>query len=222
MPKETALTVRDTDGSVRTITGVHFTDAEWADLQKFVLLSQEVAETPLVHEVRHVSISLSYDFTTNTQAHTVTLPPKAEIHALLHVMRPFVLTGKDEPCSFNRICNILVHRLEDLGVRAAVDGQKDLFSGKEFQQQATLMALSADKSVVMNSEGTFQLWLNAYEYHKDADKQERLADLPLPFEPLRGIFISMMQDRAMAVLNISDFVRFLADSKPEDGRLFQL
>lgn len=64
---------------------------------------------------------------------------------------------------------------------------------------------------VLNSAKTFQLWLNAYEYHKDEDKKAALDELRalLPFEWLRGMFVSMMLDRALAVVNIANFIRFL-------------
>ena len=77
---------------------------------------------------------------------------------------------------------------------------------------------------VLNSEQVFQLWLNAYEYHRDEDKQARMEELHalLPFEWLRAMFLSMMIDRALAVLNIAAFIRFLEQGKPGDTQLFRL
>jgi hypothetical protein len=151
----------------------------------------------------------------------VTLPPKAEIQALLHVMRPFVL--QSEPTAFNKIVNMLKRRIPDDRVRASFDRQKAIFSGEEFQQQMKMTAFTGPGTqAVLNSEATFQLWLNAYEYHRDEDKKAAMEELHalLPFEWLRAMFVSMMMDRALAVLNIANFIRFLETSAPGSGRQF--
>src|SRR5437016_6063380 len=110
MPKEMTLQLQDKNGqAVGAPTHVRFDDAEWNLLRRFLEFSVEVAETPIVRHGRQVSTSLGYDFTTGTMSHTVTLPDKAEIQALLHVMRPFVL--HNEPTAFNRIVNILERRI---------------------------------------------------------------------------------------------------------------
>lgn len=53
---------------------------------------------------------------------------------------------------------------------------------------------------ILNSEGTFLLWLNAHEYRRDEDGRRALEQLHalLPFEWLRGVFVSMMIDRSRA------------------------
>jgi hypothetical protein len=224
MPKEMTLQLQDKDGkAVGAQTHVTFDDAEWDRLKRFLEFSAEVAETPIVREGRRASTSLSCDFTTGVMSHTVALPPKAEIQALLHLMRPFVL--QKEPTAFNRIVNILERRIDDPRVRSSLEQQKQLFSGEEFQQQVKMIASAGPGTdAVLNSEETFQLWLNAYEYHKDEEKKAELEELHalLPFEWLRGMFVSMMLDRALAVINIANFIRFLETSKRGEGRQFRL
>jgi len=94
MPKEMTLQLQDKAGhTAGEPMRVSFDEAEWNLLKRFAEFSAEVAQTPIVCDGRRVASSLSYDFTTGMQSHTVTLPEKAEIQALLHVMRPFVLQG---------------------------------------------------------------------------------------------------------------------------------
>jgi len=110
-------------------------------------------------------------------------------------------------------------------VCASFERQKEIFSGEEFQQQVKMTASAGPGTeAVLNSEATFQLWLNAYEYHRDERKKAAKDELHalLPFEWLRAMFVSMTMDRALAVINIANFIRFLEQSKPGEGRQFRL
>jgi len=42
------------------------------------------------------------------------------------------------------------------------------------------------------------------------------------FEALRAMFVSMMVDRAHAVLGVADFIRFLSEAKPDGSKPFGL
>src|SRR5882672_8505894 len=129
MPKEANLQLQDKDGQPPAApVHVTFDDDEWTVLTRFAEYARDVAETPIMRSSQGVSTSLSVDFTTGTQSHSVTLPPKVEIQALLHVMRPFVL--QSEPTAFNKIVNILKRRIPDERVRASFDRQKAIFSGE--------------------------------------------------------------------------------------------
>jgi hypothetical protein len=224
VPKILTLQLQDKDGNaVGAAQAVSFEDAEWTLLTRFRQFSAEVAETPIMLEGRRVSTSLSFDFTTGAESHAVVVPPKPEIQALLHVMRPFVL--QHEPTAFNRIVNILEKCIPDPRMRAVLERQKELFSGKNFQQQVKMTASSAPGTeAVLNSEETFQLWLNTHEYHRDEDKQAAMEELQalLPFDWLRAMFISMLFDRALAVINIANFIHFLETCQPGAGQKFRL
>ena len=50
----------------------------------------------------------------------------------------------------------------------------------------------------------------------------RVPYFPPPFEWLRAMFISMMMDRALAVVNIANFIHFLETSTPGSGRHFRI
>jgi hypothetical protein len=83
--------------------------------------------------------------------------------------------------------------------------------------------LGGHEFVVLKSDETFLLWLNAFEYHKDEDKQNTVAELHalILFETLRAMFVSMV-DRAHASLGVADFIRFLSEAKPDGSKPFGL
>src|SRR5262245_6501524 len=109
MPKELTLQLQEIDGiPFSDALRVAFDDAEWNQLTRFAEFAAEVAETPVLHHGRGVSLSMNVDFAKGEQSWAVTMPGKVEIQALLHVMRPFVL--QDEPTAFNKIVKILARR----------------------------------------------------------------------------------------------------------------
>ena len=64
----------------------------------------------------------------------------------------------------------------------------------------------------MNTEQVLQNWLNAYEYHRDPQRREKLATVHhelLPLEALRPVFVSMLIDKARAVAAIADIIRLI-------------
>ena len=60
---------------------------------------------------------------------------------------------------------------------------------------------------LINSTETLDLWLNAYEYHRDDEKRvefEALHDGNLPMEYSRALFIHILLDRARAVVDLGN------------------
>jgi hypothetical protein len=62
---------------------------------------------------------------------------------------------------------------------------------------------------IINSTETLDLWLNAYEYHRDDDKRvafEALHDDALPIGFSRALLIDIMLDRARAVIELGNAI----------------
>ena len=122
--------------------------------------------------------------------------------ALLSLMRPFVL--KKEATHFGRVVNILRWRLDHPAFRTYLDRQKTIFAGK--RQQA--MKLFSNGTVI-NSTETLDLWLNGFEYHRDAEKRtqfEALQGEALPVEVSLNLLVGIVLDRARAVLDIGNAI----------------
>ena len=131
--------------------------------------------TRLAQDRPSVSFSFNYDadlgFTT-----TGTLPPDDDVVALLHRLRPLVLTS--EQTEFFRVCKIIDRRVRHESIQAELERCRDLFSGKRFQSLVKISVTSpAGDAIVLNSEATLQKWLKAYEYHRDDEKRQHLEDL---------------------------------------------
>lgn len=135
------------------------------------------------------------------------LPSNDTIAALLHRVRPFVL--QKEPASFFKVRNILAKHVDNVGFRLLLDQTRDLFSGKDFQNQLRITTTTLSFTDVLNSEESFQTWVNGFEYHQDREKQLHLQQLcgVLPFDAARMIFVSMLIDKLKAILELATIIR---------------
>jgi hypothetical protein len=134
------------------------------------------------------------------------MPPDDDVAAFLHRLRPFVLN--DERSNFYRVCNVLGRAIAHRGVTAMLQRQRDEFSGRVFQSQ---IQISSNRTVI-NSEEVLQNWLNAYEYHRDADRREELAQIhhdQFPLEAMRPVLFSMLIDKTRAIAAVADVVRMI-------------
>lgn len=118
---------------------------------------------------------------------------------LLHHLRPFVLN--DEPYSFFRVRNIVAQSTTGSFTAEYLKRVKHNFSGKSMQSQFTV----SDGDGIVNSEATLVRWLNAFEYHRDAQKaaefEARLT--PLPMGITRPLFFMLLAQKAYAVLQLA-------------------
>jgi hypothetical protein len=178
-----------------------FAADEWRILEAFSNYAAELSRTALVStdpgELR-LSISASDAGVTSE----VAMPDPDYYRALLHLMRPFVL--QKEATHFGKIINILLLRLDHPAFRTYLDRQKAIFAGQ--RQQA--MKLFSNGTVI-NSIETLDLWLNGFEYHRDADKRtqfEALQSQTLPVEVSLNLLAGIVLDRVRAVLDIGNAI----------------
>lgn len=119
--------------------------------------------------------------------------------ALLHHLRPFVLN--DEPYSFFRVRNIVAQSTTGAFTADYLKRVKHNFSGKSMQSQFTL----SDGDGIVNSEATLVRWLNAFEYHRNAQNAAELEArlTPLPMGVTRPLFFMLLAQKAHAVLQLA-------------------
>jgi hypothetical protein len=137
--------------------------------------------------------------------------PDVEIRELLHVMRPILL--KDEATNFSRVANIVARRLDHPVIRQHIDDWKAAFGQKA--SQAVYQLTSGD--LLLNSDEALDLWLNAFEYHRDKDKQQKLGKQlgEMPVEAAKPLFVAGLIDKAHAALSLARLVR--AIERTPDG-----
>jgi len=106
-----------------------------------------------------------------------------------------------EPYSFHKTRNIVARALEGDFAKGWLKQLKRIFGGVHLQSQ---MKVSSGE-VLINSEATLKQWLNAFEYHRNADKAEELEKslAKLPTGISRPIFFMLLPQKA-------DAIRYLA------------
>jgi hypothetical protein len=198
---------------------VSFTGAEWSDLENFVSFSDDLRTTKFVQQGMQSSLTLKYERDKGTQIQ-VKLPSQDELSAFLHRFRPFAL--ERERTYYFRISKLLGRELRHEFFQHQLETYGDMFSCKAIQTQFQLRS----KNVQINSEKILNTWLNAYEYHKDKSKRQLIEDLHkvFPLDASKVIFISLLTQKAMAILNLAEIIRKLlskrinnAESPPSDS-----
>jgi len=177
-----------------------FSDAEWDTMLRFVAYADELKVI-----LRSAGFSINFDLEYTKEAgvrFSSMLPSRERVASLLHHLRPFVLDK--ESTFFPRVCGLL-RRVVPLPLfREMLESILGLFFDRDFQLQ---LILSVNEQVVNSDEGV-RLWLNGFEYHRDAEKRARLEALGgvLPLSGQRAVYVSMMVDKANAVLRLASII----------------
>jgi hypothetical protein len=133
------------------------------------------------------------------------LPPWDEVIVFLHKYRPIGL--QSESTYFYKICNILSKELQHPYFHSMIQQQREVFSGKTLQTQYQIKV----NDIVLNSEKTLYDWLNAYEYHRNKEKQALIDSLNsmLPSDTTKAIFLGLLAEKASAIHDVAVFTRVL-------------
>jgi len=191
MPQQFNLSlINDRTGERQSICG-EFPDNTWDRFIRFEKLAIRLCQTRLIKD----SPELSFAFTatsSNVECRTM-LPPEDDISAFLHLMRPFVL--QNEPTYFFQVTSLLGQHLALPRFRDMLKDAKDRYNGERlgFSLEAGGLTVTSPKAL--------EIWLNAFEYHQDPDKQAILLALykVFPREGSRAIFLTSMLDRVQAI-----------------------
>ena len=189
-------TVRVTlaDGSERTVA-LQFEEDEWTRLAQARAEVVRVDLSGIIAGGRwNTQFTLKWEEGKGLSG-TRSGPSDEDVAVVLHRLRPFLL--QNERLNFNAIVNVIKRRGEDDEFRAIMDGLKRQFTGGDNQR---VYALQVNGEMV-NSEAMLQTYLNAIEFHRDPDKQAKIAALQqlLPDDTVRGIMVSLLVDKLHAV-----------------------
>ncbi len=136
---------------------------------------------------------------------TVHLPPEEICDSLMLKLRPFVL--RKERTSFDKICSRIKTIFNTEIIDFMLRVQRDLWNGKHFRS----MVRVDDNFGALNNDKAIMDYLNAFEYHRDKEKQERLK-WPRNFlgdEGLKAFFMIFLLEKAKAIMNIADFCKII-------------
>lgn len=201
-----------------TVVPLSFSAAEFEVLDLFVEQCDSLARSEWVK--RGVQVTLSLRSTGGVLASQWEVPSEEMTAAVLHRMRPFLL--EKERATFLKIAALVKRRIPDPQIRHFLKLLKRRYLGKEFQSTVSIQATGAtaaepDKPITatLNSFEVFLEWLNAYEYHRDPDKRQRLEGLTrmLSHEAARAIFLHMLADAISAVFGLGNLVAMLTGAE---------
>jgi hypothetical protein len=201
MPHEyqLTLTIQDT-GEEISLSGT-FENSDWEVLEAFVQYADELIKTKWVQDGMASRLNIRYDQTSGMEV-TAELPAWDDVIVFLHKFRPLGL--QSESTNFYRVCNVLAREITHPYYRTFFEQQRELYSGKTTQAKFR-MSLN---DVLINSEKMLFDWLNAYEYHRDREKQEFIKSLHqmLPLEASKVIFLGLLADKVQAISNLGEVV----------------
>ncbi len=133
------------------------------------------------------------------------IPSEQDLWPVFHKLRPFQL--QKESTYFPKVCNMLSHHFDSPSLRALFDYWKHLFLSKGFQGAFVLPAGDCQ----LNSEGFFNKFVNAVEYHHDPEKIHDIDKIaqtfPLDFQ--RGMIIPMLHHKLSAISTASKFMMLI-------------
>jgi hypothetical protein len=128
MPRRLQLAWVDQDGTKREFS-LDFTDDEWRIVERFTQFADELESLRCVGDGGlDVSVTMKWDAETEELLMEPVLPPRENVAALVHHLRPFILTG--EQTFFLRIYNVLARQIEQEPIRSALNRVREQFMGK--------------------------------------------------------------------------------------------
>ena len=157
------LILTDTNENI-SLSG-KFEDEDWERFEKFAQYADELLKTKFAQEEMPASLSIRGDNKSGIMTVSTELPPWDNVIVFLHKFRPIGL--ESESTYFHKICSLLTKELAHPYVRSMIKEQREIYSGKGLQSQIQIQS----NEVVLNSEKVLYDWLNAYEYHRNKEKQ---------------------------------------------------
>ena len=176
-------------------------DDEVVTLEEYLACADQLWEL----EIARVGVPASFELKVKDgQIESITseVPPAADIAALLHRLRPFILA--DERTSYSRVSSLLGKRFEYAHFRQLLKEQRQLFDSRNNQE---LVRVTSNGTII-NSEQTLFDWLNAYEYHRDQEKRAKIESLHriIPLEHSMPILLSLIGDKVQAIFQLAALI----------------
>ncbi len=180
---------------------VHFSDEEVLQLKEFYNIVKEIQSEPILSDKFSVSLNIAGSVN-KPMKFDIKLPDSTQLSVLLHKMRPLIL--KQERTYLHKIIGMFAKKIDNTLLREHFKMQSGQFQ-IDSSHQAYHIKIN-DKDLV--TEETFFLWLNAYEYHRDINKIEKLEPIIKAFgkDFFTAIMINILIDKFNAIQKIASFV----------------
>lgn len=187
-------------------THAEFTDIELKVLSSFAEYAHYLGLSSYFKEEKTLKLKITWTEEDGFESES-DVPDDDLISSFLHRLRPFIL--QEEKTYFHKICKILSRRLDNVAIRNKIAEQKKIFDGERIR---SMVVISSNEKII-NSEGHLRKWLNAYEYHRDTDKQKELEELHwlLPHDTYRALFLQMLCEKSDTIFYIQWLIKALRE-----------
>ena len=200
-------------------------DSDWELLVRFRDESLRLKSCKwVVHGLQH-NVKIKWNRTDGMEVVTPGRPDASAFAEALHRLRPFILDR--EPLFYHKAAGVLCRSVDDGNFQGTMRRLADRFSGKDLSDQIKLFSAGIDRSQIppgqsldqmlrqfgssflqLNSPKALDLWLNAFEFHRDQEKRDEFIRRSggEPGELALAVFRSMMAGKAEAVLWLAGLV----------------
>lgn len=202
--KRIRLVAKDLEGKPIEPMDGEFYSGDFAILNRFIEFMSRVRTTALLQRgmpaISNIDVRPESGLTLTCFPYT-----NAELHELLHVLRPVIL--KNEPASFHNVSALLGRRFKNRKLASYIKLQRRVFEDGEL---SLYMQITVGDQPLFD-ESLLRLWLNAEQYHSDPDKSEdwRNLEKSLRTESARALIISQLQGKVTALFNLEHVVALI-------------
>ena len=225
MPVYFVMQAKQTDTGDSYEVSSSFSDEDWELLLRFRTESIRLRSCKWVADGLPQNFKIRWNPPAAMEVIVPDRPDDAAVAEVLLRLRPFILDR--ESFFYHKAAKILSRTVNDSHFRKIMRGLSDQFSGKDFSDQIKLFSGNASDALDLGSESfqsimkkyetsflqlnshrTFQLWLNAFEFHLDEEKRAEYIRKSggEPDELALAVFRSMIAGKVMAVLGLASIV----------------
>jgi hypothetical protein len=193
-------------------------DEDWAIAVEFREYALELESAEWVKSGLDAGYDVKFSADSGTVVEVPKPPTDTAVREVLLLLRPFILD--DEPTSFLRVLGILRRYMSHPALKQLFEQRRRIFLKGQLGLYGEISISGpgadplGDGALVLNDTKTLNLWLNAFVYHRDADKREALLshfgskDDELVHATLRAL----IADKTQAVIWLATFIDQLANS----------
>jgi hypothetical protein len=212
MPRLVKATLSHPEGETQQVE-FELTDRDLDALNGYVDAAKRLLETKFVQG----TLLMGFRIHGGQEGMRFDLPEvdREEFAAFLHFYRPIIL--ETEPWSFEQIRRMLGRHYRGTIVATIL---KDWHRQFEGHARYTPFTLKAGTTRLDNADA-LELWLNAHEYHRDADKRTRLEELleGIPSELFEAAVRKVLREQLQVVAKLCEFCSDLLSQRSGETRL---
>src|SRR4030095_12918588 len=186
MPTPYRILLRRGDDGPDEVCAGEISDEDWRLFTAFRDFAEELRSAEWARQRLDSRYSIRTEAERGLVADVPQRPSDTALRELLHLVRPCVL--RNEETHFPRVSGRLWKYLNHPHLQQLLAHWRAVFSGEEMRRYFTISAHQLE----INNDHTLSLWLNAFEYHRDAEKREEF--LRLHGGPTNELTLTVFRD----------------------------